>query len=134
MNNIGENFKHDSNNLPSKNAKLVNSECIPIKSCNACYISKPVDMQVYKIEKASLNHSQRYLKLTCNTRQNRVHFCVSLSYTMSLYESKIFKAKRQLYVVINAFANHLRVTQNALDWRHLIKLENLMCFHKRMIR
>ena len=37
---------------------------------------------------------------------NRVLFCVSLSYTMSLYESRIFKAKRQFYVVKNAFASH----------------------------
>ena len=44
---------------------------------------------------------------------------------MSLYEFRIFKANRQLYVVQNAFANHPRVTQNALDWRHLIKIRNV---------
>ena len=34
-----------------KNAKLVNNECVPIKSYDGCIISKPADMQVYKVEK-----------------------------------------------------------------------------------
>ena len=50
-------------------------------------------------------------------------FCVSLSLTMSLYGSMIFKAERQLYIVKNALANYPRVTQSAQDWWHLIKLE-----------
>ena len=33
------------------------------------------------------------------------------------------EGKRQLYVAQNALANHTHVTQNALDWRHLIKLD-----------
>ena len=36
---------------------------------------------------------------------------------------RIFQGKTQVYVVQNAFANHPRVMQHTLDWRHLIKLE-----------
>ena len=54
MNNICGNFKRTTNTLPWTK-KLVNYEFVQRKPCNNCIISKPVDMQVYNIEKCPWN-------------------------------------------------------------------------------
>ena len=75
---------------------------------------------------ASLKHSLSSLEtlfvsdLTlCRKRaiRDKTEFVFRVSHliSMSLYQSRNFKAKRQLYVVQNAFANYPRVTQKALD-------------------
>ena len=55
-NNICEKFKRNCKQFPlNENVKLVNYECVPIKSYNDCISNNPVEMQVYKIEKRHLN-------------------------------------------------------------------------------
>ena len=47
--------------------------------------------------------------------------CFALIHNVTLLV-KDFQGKISTHMFRNAFANHPRVTQNALDWRHLIKL------------